>query len=367
MRVVVCPDKFAGSLSAPEVAAAIAAGWASVSPGDELVCRPLADGGPGFLAVLGGLGGSVLDVGSVDPLGRPVGAQVLLVGETAYVESAQVCGLHLLAEGERDPKVTSSFGLGVLVRAAVAAGAREVVVGLGGSGTNDCGAGMLAALGAPPVDAAGEVLPPGGAALSRCAGLGGAVDLGGARLVAATDVDSPLLGLHGASNVYGPQKGASRSDVLLLDAALGAYRGVLNKAFGSDLDLPGAGAAGGIGAAIFALGGRRVAGFGLVRELTGLDAAIDGASLVITGEGSFDAQSLRGKVVSGVAEAAAEQGAPCVVIAGVSTVGRREAAAAGVTEIYSLAEHFGDAGRALSEAADGLRALGARAAGQWSR
>ncbi|GIG62230.1 glycerate kinase [Longispora fulva] len=363
MRVLICPDKFAGTLSAPDVAEALRAGWASVSA-DEIVCRPLADGGPGFLDVLGVLGGSVLPVATSDPLGRPVPGSVLLVGSTAYVESAQATGLHLLTEAERDPNVTSSYGLGLLVRAAVDAGATEVVIGLGGSGTNDAGAGMLAALGAVPVDAEGVPLPLGGAALARCAALDGAVKLDGVTLVAATDVDNPLSGLHGASNVFGPQKGASREDVLRLDAALEHFGGVLGNGVAT---APGAGAAGGIGAAIFALGGRRESGISLVRALIGLDAAMEGVGLVITGEGSFDAQSLRGKVVAGVAEAAAEQGAPCVVVAGRSTVGRREAAAAGIAEIHSLVEHFGDVGRAMAEPGPGLFAIGARLAEQWGR
>jgi glycerate kinase len=231
VRVLICPDKFAGTLSAPDVAAALADGWRSVAPGDELVAMPLADGGPGFLEVLeAALGGRLLPVSTVDPLGGPAAGSVLVVGETAYLESAQACGLHLVAPSDRDPKITTSYGLGVLIEAAVETGAREIVIGLGGSATNDAGAGALAALGAAPVDAAGYALPYGGAALAACAGLAGAPRLRDVRLIAATDVDSPLLGLHGASSVYGPQKGATDADVLLLDAALGVFAGVLSSA-----------------------------------------------------------------------------------------------------------------------------------------
>ncbi|MET8084492.1 glycerate kinase [Micromonospora sp. NPDC005237] len=379
MRVLLCPDKFAGTLPAPEVAAAVADGWRSVADGDDLLIRPLADGGPGFVEVLAeALGGRRVTVSTVDPLGRPAAGEILLTadGTTAYLESAQACGLHLLSAAERDPKTTTSYGLGLLVTAAVESGVRTVVIGLGGSATNDAGAGMLTALGATPLDATGAALPYGGAALALVDALDGAPRLRGARLVAATDVDNPLLGLHGASNVFGPQKGADRADVLLLDAALERFAAVLER----DLPgcppglgaLPGGGAAGGLGAAILALGGACESGIGLVTRATRLDAALDTADLVITGEGSFDHQSLRGKVVAGVAGAARDRGVPCVVVAGQVSTGRREAASAGVTDAYSLVEHFGgeQAGgldAAMSRPADGLRELGARLARQWSR
>ncbi|MEV1333046.1 glycerate kinase [Micromonospora costi] len=377
MRVLLCPDKFAGTLPAPEVAAAVADGWRQVTDRDDLVIRPLADGGPGFVDVLAdALDGHRVTVPTVDPLGRPATGEILLTGDgTAYLESAQACGLHLLAPEERDPKVTTSFGLGLLVAAAVERGARTVVIGLGGSATNDGGAGMLTALGVTPLDGMGAALPYGGAALAAVEALDGAPRLRGALPVAATDVDNPLLGLHGASNVFGPQKGADRADVLLLDAALERFAAVLERdlpgcptALGT---LPGGGAAGGIGAAILALGGRCESGIGLVTRAIGLDAALDDVDLVITGEGSFDHQSLRGKVVAGVAGAARDRGLPCVVLAGQVSTGRREAAAAGVTDAYSLVEHFGGAEQGLAAAlgrpAEGLRELGARLARQWSR
>ncbi|WP_431924683.1 glycerate kinase family protein [Micromonospora wenchangensis] len=378
MRVLLCPDKFAGTLEAPEVAAAVAAGWREVDDAGELLIRPLADGGPGFVTVLAGvLDGRRVTVPTVDPLGRPVTGEILLTADgVGYLESAQACGLHLLSAAERDPKATTSYGLGALVAAAVEHGARTVVVGLGGSGTNDGGAGLFAALGATPLDDAGRALPYGGAALTAVAALDGTPRLRDATLVAATDVDNPLLGLHGASSVYGPQKGADRADVLLLDAALERWAAVLER----DLPgcppglgaLPGGGAAGGLGAAILALGGRCESGIGLVGRAIGLEAALDDCDLVITGEGSFDHQSLRGKVVAGVAGAARDRGVPCVVLAGRVSTGRREAASAGVTEAYSLVEHFGGEERggvaaAMGRPAEGLRALGARLARQWSR
>jgi glycerate 2-kinase len=375
MRVLVCPDKFAGTISAVDAAAAVAEGWREVAGSDRVTLRPLADGGPGFLEVLAAaIGGRHVDVSTSDPLGRPVDGSLLLVDReqtvVAYVESAQACGLHLLAPEERDPKTTTSYGLGVLLAAAAEAGAREVVVGLGGSAVNDAGAGLFAALGAAPLDSAGYALPYGGAALGAAAALGGQPRLRQMTLVAATDVDNPLLGLHGASSVFGPQKGASRDDVLLLDAALERFAAVLERELPTCPPglgtLPGGGAAGGLGAALLALGGRVESGIGMVRRLTRLDAAFDDADLVITGEGSFDHQSLRGKVVAGVAAAAQERGLPCLVVAGRVSAGRREAAAAGVTEAYALADHLGSVKEAIARPADGLRSLGARLARHWS-
>jgi glycerate kinase len=235
---------------------------------------------------------------------------------------------------------------------------------------------MLAALGAAPVDETGLVLPYGGSALRAVTGLTDLPRLRGAELVAATDVDNPLLGLHGASNVYGPQKGADRADVLLLDAALERYAAVLERSLPTCPPglgaLAGGGAAGGLGAALLALGGRCESGIELVSRLISLTDAVDAADLVITGEGSFDHQSLRGKVVAGVAEAARDRGLPCVVVAGQVSTGRREAAAAGVTEAYSLVEYFGEAeagglDAALTRPAEGLREIGTRLARQWSR
>ncbi|MGC9667239.1 glycerate kinase [Planosporangium sp. 12N6] len=393
MRVLICPDTFVGALSARDsaefgalsardAAEAMADGWHEVAPGDEVTVRPLSDGGTGFLDALDLPGARRIRVTTTDPLGRPVTGEVLVDGATGYVEAAQACGLHLLAAAERDPRITTSYGLGPLVTAAVENGAREVVIGLGGQAaavggdtdgvaSNDAGAGMLAALDAVPLDHAGYALPYGGAALAACARLGGVPRLRGARLVAATDVDSPLVGLHGTSSVYGPGRGATRADVLVLDAALTRFAEVLERDLpGCPAGLataPGAGAAGGLGAAVLALGGHRVSGTGLVRRLSGLDAALDAADLVVTGVGSFDHRALRGTVVAAVAEAARDRALPCLVVAGQISAGRREAARIGVTTVYSVAEHVGPPGAAMDRPTEGLRALAARAARQWSR
>jgi len=372
MRVLVCPDKFAGSLSAVAAAQAIADGWRTAAPDDQVDIRPMSDGGPGFVAVLAETtGGRRVPVPTTDPLGRPTTGEILLVGDAAYVESADACGLHLLDPAERDPKWTTSYGLGALVAATVERGCRTVVIGLGGSATNDCGAGALAALGVTALDTAGYPLPHGGAALGACDRLDGAPRIRDVALVAATDVDNPLTGPHGASAVYGPQKGATEDDVVLLDAALAHFAEILVRDLPGcppDLaQLPGAGAAGGLGAAVLALGGRCESGIGLVRWLAGLDRALDEADLVITGEGSFDDQSLRGKVVAGVAAAARDRGLPCLVLAGQVSADRHKAAAAGVVRAYSLVEHFESAERAMAEAGPGLRQLAAGLAAGWAR
>ncbi|WP_052810203.1 glycerate kinase family protein [Streptomonospora alba] len=365
MRIVIAPDKFAGTLSAVEAAEAVAEGWRSVAPEAQTRLLPLSDGGPGFVEVLHtALGGTLQETEATGPLGDPVPVRYLMSGATAYIESAQACGLHLVPQERRDPGATTSRGVGELIAHAVAAGARSVVVGLGGSSTNDGGAGMLAALGAEP----GDALSGGGAALSR---LSAPVDLSAARdavrgvaLVAATDVDNPLLGLQGASAVFGPQKGADADQVQRLDTALGTFAEATDP--GVLREEAGAGAAGGLGYGMLLVGGAVESGVARVLGAVGLTEDVASADLVITGEGSFDTQSLRGKLPHGVARAAADQGVPCVVLAGAVAVGRQEAAAAGIAETYSLVESAGSTEAALSNSAEELRKLAAGVARRWS-
>ena len=373
MRVVVAPDSFGGTLSATAAAEAVAEGWRRTAPGDELTLLPLADGGTGFTDVLhAALGGRWHELEVTGPLGEPVAARWLELRATGYLESAAACGLHLVPRSRRDPdtaRMVTSRGVGELIADAARAGVAGIVVGLGGSATTEGGAGMLAAMGAAAVDAAGDPLPAGGAALARCARLAGRPgSIGnGVALVAAADVDNPLLGRHGAAAVFGPQKGADAAAVAELDAALARFADVLAAAFGRDVrDRPGAGAAGGLGAALLACGARRVSGAGLVRELVGLDRAMDRADLAITGEGSFDWQSLRGKLVTTVAGAAADRAVPCLVLAGQVSVGRREAAAAGVDGAYSVADDAGGVERSMADPAGTLAALAAKVAARWS-
>lgn len=374
MRVVLAPDSFGGTLTAVEAAGAMAAGWRTAVPDVDIDVAPISDGGPGFVDVLSAsLGGELRSLAVTGPLGDRVTASFLLAGDTAYVESAQACGLHLVPPDRRQPRWTTTYGVGELLGAALDAGARQVVIGLGGSSTNDGGAGMLAALGLALLGEGRRGLPPGGGALAgleraEVAGLDSR--LGSVDLVAATDVDNPLLGPTGATATYGPQKGATAADVQALDAALARFAEVLGRALPRAAELveaPGAGAAGGLGYAMLALGARRESGIGLVLRHTRLPERIAAAGLVVTGEGSFDWQSLRGKAVSGVAAAAAAAGLPCLVLAGRVSVGRREMAAAGVSAAYSLAESAGSELAARTRAADELQALAARVAVQWSR
>jgi glycerate 2-kinase len=373
--VLVAPDCFTGTLSAPAAAQAIASGWRSAAPDDEITLAPLSDGGPGFVEVVqAALGGELMAVTVTGPLGDPVPATVLLTPDgTAYLESAQACGLHLVPAERRDPTRTATTGVGELIVAALDAGARALVVGLGGSGTNDGGAGALAALGAEP----GELLRSGGGGLT-------ALDpaeldltaprarLAGIDLRIASDVDSPLLGLRGASAVFGPQKGADPDQVQRLDAALehfarAAQPGVGLNMSGSFAVAPGAGAAGGLGYGLLLLGAQRVPGIASVLELTGLAASAGTVDVIVTGEGCFDWQSLQGKVVSGVAGLAMQVARPCIVLAGQVEVGRREMAALGVESAYSVAEHAGSAAAAMAEPAAQLESLAARVARAWSR
>lgn len=374
MRVVIAPDSFGGSLSAPAAAEAIAAGWARTAPRDELRLLPLSDGGPGFVDVLHtALGGETRELAVAGPLpGQRVEARWLLSGDTAYLEAAQACGLHLVGRVDPDTaRTATSRGVGELVADAVAAGVTRLVVGLGGSACTDGGAGLVAALGGTPLDADGTELPGGGAALARAATLARTPHLPEhVELVLAADVDNPLLGPFGAAVVFGPQKGADADAVAELDDALARWTQVLGPVYDLDPDTlaeaPGGGAAGGLGAALLALGARWVSGAELLRGMAGLDAALDHADLVITGEGRFDWQSLRGKLVTAVAGAAAERGLPCLVLAGQVEVGRREAAAVGVEEAYSVAELVGGVPAALADPAGTLGELASAVAAQWS-
>ncbi|HEY2762601.1 MAG TPA: glycerate kinase [Pseudonocardiaceae bacterium] len=367
MRVLIAPDCFGGTLTAVQAAEAVGRGWRRGAPSDELVLRPLADGGPGFVDVLhAALGGTVHTTSVTGAVGQPVAARWLEHEGTGYVESAQACGLHQVTPERRDARIATSRGVGELIAEVRDAGLGTAVVGLGGSASSDGGAGALAALGAVAVDAAGRPLPHGGAALARCVRLDGRAELAGLRLVAAADVTNPLLGGQGAAEVFGPQKGAGPEQVQELEAALTRWAAVLETATGRAVrELPAAGAAGGLGAALLGLGAESVSGARLVATRTGLDDALDTVELVVTGEGSFDWQSLRGKLVTALAEGAAQRGLPCIVVAGQVSVGRREAAAAGVACTYSAAELAGSVAAALADPVSTLEASAEQAARQW--
>ncbi|MGH3320651.1 MAG: glycerate kinase [Streptosporangiaceae bacterium] len=363
MRVLVAPDKFAGTLTALAAAEAIAAGWHDAAPDDALDVVPMADGGPGFVDVLRmSLSGTTLETSVAGPLGEPARAAILRSGADAFLETAQSCGLHLVPADRRDPMITTTYGVGQLLATAIEDGARGLMLGLGGSATNDGGAGMLAALGASPRDG----LRRGGAALHQLSD----VDLrtarervAGCEIAIASDVDNPLLGDYGASAVFGPQKGAGRAEVAALESALARFAELAGR---PEADMAGAGAAGGLGYGLFLLGARRVSGIDAVLDAVGLAERVSRADLVITGEGSFDSQSLRGKVVSGVARAARARGVACLVLAGQVVVDQPEAAAAGVEAAYAMAEHVGSTEAALARPAEVLRSLAARTARGWT-
>ena len=338
MRIVVAPDSFKGSLSALAVAEAMERGVRSVFPDASVARVPIADGGEGTVeALVAATGGRLESRRVTGPLGEPVEARwgVLGDGRTAVVEMAAASGLTLVPRERRNPRVTTTRGTGELVRAALDAGLRRVVVGLGGSATNDGGAGLARALGIRFLDDAGRDLPEGGAALARLA----RVDLAGrdariaaAEVVVACDVDNPLTGPRGASAVYGPQKGATPAMVAELDAALERYARVAREATGRDVaGLPGAGAAGGLGAGLlFFTPARLRPGVEIVLEMTGFDALVRGADLVLTGEGRTDFQTAMGKAPVGVAAAAKRHGVPVVCLSGGLGPGADEVLARGI-------------------------------------
>jgi glycerate kinase len=363
MKIVVAPDKFKGALPAAQVAAAIAAGLHAGRPGAEVVTIPVADGGEGTVDAAVAAGFERVPVTAAGPAGDPVQASYARRGEVAVVELAGVCGLARLPGGRPAPLTACSFGAGEVLRAALEAGARRIVLGVGGSASTDGGAGLLQALGARVLDTSGEPVRPGGPGLREVAALdltGLHLELHPADIILATDVDNPLTGPDGAAEVYGPQKGASPAEVAALDAGLRRWATVVAAAVGRDWSrTPGAGAAGGVGfAALAVLGATRRPGIELVLDLAGFETALDGADLVITGEGSLDAQSLAGKTPVGVARAAARRGIAVVAVAGRSTLREAELAAAGIAAVYPLTDLEPDLERCRAEADRLLRRTG---------
>ena len=365
MRIVIAPDKFKGSLSAAQVAAAIAAGLRASWPTAELVTIPVADGGDGTVDAAVAAGFVRMPVTVACPTGEPVHTSYARRGETAVVELACACGLMLLPGGRREPLTASSFGAGQVLAAALEAGARRIIFGVGGSASTDGGAGLLQALGARVLGSRGSPLGRGlgGGALRDAASL----DLRGldpalrsCSVILATDVTNPLTGPNGAAEVYGPQKGASPAQVSELASGLRHWAAVVAEAVGADWSqAPGAGAAGGVGfAALAVLGAEPRPGIGLVLDLADFDSALADAELVITGEGSLDEQSLSGKAPVGVARAAARHGIPVVAVVGRSTLTRAQLAAAGISAVYPLSDLEPDPARSNTEASALLERLG---------
>jgi glycerate kinase len=370
VRVVVAPDKFKGSLTAAQVAERVAAGLARAAPGVEVVKVPVADGGDGTLEAAVSAGYRRVPVRAEGPTGEPVDTAFAERDGVAVVELADVSGLGRLPGGRLAARTASSYGTGQVIGAALDAGCRRIVLGIGGSACTDGGAGLVQALGGRVLDANGGELGRGGAALAATASLdlaGLHPALGQAELVVACDVDNPLLGPRGAAAVYGPQKGASPADVAELDAALARWAAAVHRATGTDAaEVPGAGAAGGVGfAALAVLGARLRPGIDLVLDLVRFREALPGAGLVICGEGSLDAQTLHGKAPAGVAAAARAAGIPVVAVAGRSLLSAAELEPAGILAAYPLSDLEPDPARSMAEAGPLLERLAVRVAHDW--
>ncbi|HSA53985.1 MAG TPA: glycerate kinase [Yinghuangia sp.] len=380
--IVVAPDKFKGTLTATEAAGCIADGILTVLPGADVRRVPVADGGDGTVDAAVAAGFRRVRTRVAGPTGLAVDASFAVRGTTAVVELAEASGLVRLPGNVAAPLTASSYGVGQLVAEAVRAGARRVVLGLGGSACTDGGAGMVQALGGRLLDVDGIELPPGGAALR----LLHRVDAGnvlrryaGVEVIIASDVDNPLLGPEGASAVYGPQKGASPEDVRVLESGLARWadvvardapavppgRSLLGPRAGTPqriADLPGAGAAGGVGFGALAFLGASVRpGIDLLLDLLGFDAHLPGAELVVTGEGRLDRQTLNGKAPVGVAAAARRAGVPAVAVCGRVELTDEQLHAAGFVRAYSLEDLAGDADPRV-DAGSYLREAGVRLA-----
>ncbi|WP_205825719.1 glycerate kinase [Microbispora catharanthi] len=375
-HVVIAPDKFRGSLTSPEVAAHVAAGLGNV----PVVELPVADGGDGTVDAVVASGFTRVETEVTGPAGDPVTASYAVRNEpgarVAVIELAEASGLRRLP-GDPVPLTATSRGTGELIAHAVRHGATRIVLGLGGSACTDGGAGMAQALGVRLLDAAGDDLPPGGAALRDLHAVDASGRLSGFEVIVASDVDNPLLGPYGAAAVYGPQKGASPQDVAVLEAGLARLAAVAAHTHGlagaAEHDgvvramgvagRPGAGAAGGVGfGALTFLDAEIRPGIGYLLDLVEFDRHVEGAQLVITGEGSIDEQTLRGKTPVGVAAAAAKHGVPVVAVCGRRTVGDEELRAAGIEAAYALTDVEPDVRRCMAEAGPLLERLAARIA-----
>jgi glycerate kinase len=345
MRIIIAPDKFKGSLDSREVAEAIARGWGEGWPDAELITCPLADGGEGTLDVLvQASGGRTVECKVTGPLGEPRRAPLGILGDgnTAVVEMAAASGLVLVPPENRDPRYTTTAGTGDLIRAALDAGARRIIVGIGGSATNDGGTGMASALGVRFLDDYNENLSPGAIYLNNME----AMDMKGldprvlkTEIIVASDVTNPLLGDRGASRVYAPQKGASEYDVELLERGLTRLAEVVSATIIPGLeDKPGAGAAGGLGFGLMAFLGAEVRpGIEVVTEAVGFERMLEGCGLVVTGEGRLDAQTAYGKTVTGVARVARRHGIPVLALGGEIAEGAEALRELGVNAMLGIA------------------------------
>ena len=366
-RVVLAPDKFKGTLTAAEVAAHLSAGIRWVLPDAEIVVVPVSDGGDGLLDAADAAGYSRVPVRASGPTGVLGDTWYARLGDSAAVEMAEICGLARLPGGVPAPGTATTRGVGEVIAAALDAGCCEILLGVGGSASTDGGSGLVTALGARVLGAGGAELGDGGLALADVSALdlsGLHAGLAAAEITVACDVDNPLTGASGAAAVYGPQKGAGPELVERLDRALSQWADVVAATTGSDeRDLPGAGAAGGLAyGAVAVLGARLRTGAEVVQELTGLEEALVGADLVVTGEGSLDDQTLRGKAPAGVAAAARRVGVAVVAVAGRCLLDDRTLAETGISSVHSLLDEESLPGEAFARPGPLLEQIGARIA-----
>lgn len=372
MTILLAPNAFKGCLTAPQVCDALAEGITRIFPDAEIIKVPVADGGDGTVeSLVSATGGQFFTREVTDPLGGRVNARfgVMGDGETAVIEMAEASGLRLVPNEKRNPLITTTYGTGELIRAALEKGCRKLIIGIGGSATNDGGAGMAQALGAKLLDASGNELPFGGAALAKLA----RIDISPLTthhslltVVVACDVDNPLCGDKGASAIYGPQKGATPEMVKQLDAALAHYATILKRNFGKDVaNVPGAGAAGGLGAGLMAfLDARLERGVDIVMRAVNMRERVRHAHLVFTGEGAIDGSTVFGKAPVGVAHTAKEFGVPVVAVVGSAGAGYEDVYAHGIDAVVpitlrpmTLEEAMSDAHRLIAETAERVMRL----------
>lgn len=370
MRIVLAPDKFKGSLTGAQVAAALAGGLREARPDLDLTLLPVADGGDGTVAAAVSAGWTEVRVDAEGPTGQLGPAPYAAQGARAVIELAAVCGFERLPGRHPDPLGASTYGLGQVIADAVTRGARHLVLGLGGSASTDGGAGMVQALGARLLDRAGVELGRGGGALvglHRLDIAGLRRRLEGVTVTIASDVDVPLLGPTGAASVFAPQKGATAADLAVLEQGLGVWSELVRAVVGRDeTETPGAGAAGGTGFAALALLDAGVRpGIELILELLHFPDALAAADLVITGEGSLDQQSLSGKAPVGVTRAAARAGVPVIAVAGRNLLSEVQLRDAGFAGVYPLTALEPDVDRSMANAAELVHRLGIWIAKEW--
>ncbi|HAH25519.1 MAG TPA: glycerate kinase [Prolixibacteraceae bacterium] len=347
MQIVVAPDSMKECLSAAKVARAVSEGIKRVFPEAKIKCIPIADGGEGTVeALVSATGGTIVPCPSVDALNRPIQSfyGILGDGKTVVIEMAAASGIELLAPLERNPLITSTFGTGLLIKAALDAGFTQLIVGIGGSATNDGGAGMAQALGFGLLDSHGFNLELGGGSLGDLHSIDSSKahpSLGMAKITVASDVRNPLLGPTGATFVYGPQKGATPEMLEILERNMVHYSSILQQELGIDVShLTGAGAAGGLGAGLMAFcHAQMVSGFELISQLTNLEKHISEATMVFTAEGKIDAQTAYGKTVSGVAQLAKRYDIPVIALAGMVVGELHKLYEQGITSIFAIGNH----------------------------